>query len=181
LTALLALALAGALVACGSNQSPGVATLGRGTSAPSSGQDFDAAMVSYARCMRSHGSNVPDPIHRTGHAGLSIELPSGASDDPTFQSADAQCNHYLAGLIAMKRAHQAQIAASEMDKLVAYARCMRSHQIPMLDPGPLGELNLGNVPGITGSVGRYTPEFRAADHACRHLLPSDVRDDGSGP
>jgi hypothetical protein len=51
----------------------------------------------------------------------------------------------------------------------------------MLDPGPQGQLNLGDVPGITSEFGRYSPQFRAADSACRHLLPAGVRDDGTGP
>jgi hypothetical protein len=58
---------------------------------------------------------------------------------------------------------------------------MRSHDINMLDPTPLGELNLGHVPGITSDFGRYSPQFRAADAACRHFLPAGVRDDGTGP
>jgi hypothetical protein len=53
--------------------------------------------------------------------------------------------------------------------------------IVMLDPTPLGELNLGHVPGITSDFGRYSPQFRAADAACRHFLPTGIRDDGTGP
>jgi hypothetical protein len=37
------------------------------------------------------------------------------------------------------------------------------------------------VPGISNDYGRYSPQFRAADQACRHLLPADVHDDGTGP
>jgi hypothetical protein len=53
----------------------------------------------------------------------------------------------------------------------------------MPDPGPDGQLNLGHVPGISDDVGRHDPRFRAADAACRGLLPADVaaRDDGTGP
>ena len=58
---------------------------------------------------------------------------------------------------------------------------MRSHDIGMLDPTPAGALSLGNVPGISNDYGRYSPQFRAADQACRHLLPADVHDDGTGP
>ena len=65
-------------------------------------------------------------------------------------------------------------------QMVAYSQCMRSHAIPMLDPDAQGILNLGNVPGIAG-VGRYTPQFRHADHVCRSLLPAGVADNGTGP
>ncbi len=59
----------------------------------------------------------------------------------------------------------------------AYGAC--DH--PMLDPTAEGQLSLGNVPGITSDFGRYSPQFRAADHTCRHLLPAGVQDDGTGP
>jgi hypothetical protein len=58
---------------------------------------------------------------------------------------------------------------------------MRGHDIALQDPTPQGDLNLGRVPGITGNFGRYSPQFRAADAACRHFLPPDVHDDGTGP
>jgi hypothetical protein len=58
---------------------------------------------------------------------------------------------------------------------------MRAHDIAMLDPTPEGELNLGRVPGINNDFGRYSPQFRAADSACRHFLPASVHDDGTGP
>jgi len=36
----------------------------------------DRDMVDFAHCMRARGVQMPDPIHRAGHAGLSIELPA---------------------------------------------------------------------------------------------------------
>ena len=68
-----------------------------------------------------------------------------------------------------------------MHALTEYARCMRAHDISMLDPTPEGELNLGRVPGTNGNFGRYSPQFRTADAACRHFLPAGVHDDGTGP
>ena len=65
--------------------------------------------------------------------------------------------------------------------LAGYARCMRAHDIAMLDPTSSGQLNLGNVPGISSNFGRNSPQFRAADAACRHLLPTGIHDDGTGP
>jgi hypothetical protein len=81
----------------------------------------------------------------------------------------------------MKAAGAASQTRVNLPALTRYAQCMRDHDISMLDPGPQGQLNLGNVPGITSDFGRYSPQFRAADQACRHLLPAGVQDDGSGP
>jgi hypothetical protein len=58
---------------------------------------------------------------------------------------------------------------------------MRAHDITMLDPTSSGALNLGHVPGMNSDFGRYSPQFRAADAACRRLLPAGVRDNGTGP
>ena len=138
----------------------------------------DQDMVDFARCLRSHGVNEPDPVHRTGHAGLSIEIPSPTAAN---RPAIAACDHFIQPIVSMKQAAAAAAAAPELAALTRYAQCMRAHDIDMLDPTPYGALNLGNVPGITSDFGRYSPQFRAADEACRHLLPAGVRDNGTGP
>jgi hypothetical protein len=184
-TALLALSvIAIALAACSSAPAgPQVAHLpGHGGNANGAGQlttaKSDQDMINFARCMRAHGVQVPDPFHRAGHSGLSIALPAQtASNRPAFSA----CNHFLQPIIEMKNAHAAAVAAPELHALTEYARCMRAHDINMLDPTPQGMLNLGNVPGITSNFGRYSPQFRAADGACRHLLPAGVHDNGTGP
>jgi hypothetical protein len=137
----------------------------------------DHAMLDFARCMRAHGVDMPDPFHRPGHAGLSIELPDGAPRTVAYTT----CSHYLARIIAMKQAGARALTATVRLNLIRYAECMRTRGIPMLDPTPDGSLSLGNVPGTSSGVGRYTPQFHTADASCRHLLPATVHDDGTGP
>jgi hypothetical protein len=141
-------------------------------------RQFDQDAVNFARCLRAHGINEPDPAPRPGHSGLSFQMPPAT---PANRAALAACNHFVAKIFAAKHAGASQELARWLPSLVRYAQCMRSHDIAMLDPGAQGELNLGNVPGITSDFGRYSPQFRSADHACRHLLPAGVHDDGSGP
>lgn len=179
-----ALALALALAGCGGGSpTPTVASLGPHGARSASGvalteAQSDGDMVAFTRCMRAHGVQMSDPYHRPGHAGLSIDTPP---HDGATAGAYAACNHILEPLIQMKMAHATAVAAHELPALTHYAECMRSHDIDMLDPTSYGALNLGNVPGINYAYGRYSPQFRAADSACRHLLPAGVRDDGSGP
>lgn len=153
---------------------------GRATPAaqPLTQQQGDQNIVSFTRCMRGHGVQMSDPVHRPGHAGLSIDMPS---QDPADSAAYAACIHFIQANIEAKQAGAASQAAPHLAALTRYAQCMRSHDINMLDPTPLGELNLGHVPGITSDYGRYSPQFRAADTACRHFLPAGIRDDGTGP
>jgi hypothetical protein len=138
----------------------------------------DRDMISFARCMRARGVQISDPVHIPGHAGLSINLPShAAANDAAYKA----CDHILQPIIQMKQAGAAAAAAPHMAALTQYAQCMRAHDIAMLDPTSFGALNLGRVPGITGNFGRYSPQFRAADRACRHFLPARVHDNGTGP
>jgi hypothetical protein len=142
----------------------------------------DQDMVDFARCMRAHGADIPDPSHRPGHAGLSVEMPvPGPTVPATVQTALHVCNHFMQPIIQMKQAGQEALAAPRLRALTNYARCMRAHDINMLDPTSLGELNLGTVPGISSAFGRYSPQFGHADAACRHLLPAGVADNGTGP
>ena len=138
----------------------------------------DQDMVDFARCLRSHGLAEPDPFHRPGHVGLSIEIPQPG---PTTNSALAACNHFISPIQQQKEAGARQELAAWLPALTRYAQCMRDHDIAMLDPDAQGSLNLGAVPGISSDFGRYSPQFRAADGACRHLLPAAVHDDGTGP
>jgi hypothetical protein len=167
--------------------SPSVASLpGQHAGHTAAGQltqaQSDQAMVDFARCMRAHGVNMPDPFHRPGHTGLSIEIPvAGPTEPPTVRPALAACTHFIQPMIQMKQAGQEALTRPRLPALTNYARCMRAHDIPMLDPTSLGQLNLGHVPGISSDFGRYSPQFRAADAACRHLLPAGVADNGSGP
>jgi hypothetical protein len=189
LTGVILAACAAGLLAAGCSAAPGgpsVASLpghtagaGAGAAAPLTVAQGDRDMISFTRCMRSHGVQMPDPFHRPGHQGLSIDIiPSQGSATRIAYSA---CSHFLQPLIAMKQARAAAQAAPHLQALTNYARCMRGHDIGMLDPTAFGGLNLGNVPGISNTFGRYSPQFRAADAACRHLLPPGVRDDGTGP
>jgi len=173
---LLGAAAAAALLAgCGSGSN---ATTG---SASESGAALhsDRGMVQFASCMRAHGINMSDPFHRPGHSGLTIEPPE---QGPATAAGYTACGHYLEATIELKqRAAEPRITPAVRLGLIHYAECMRGHAVPMLDPNAIGGLSLGNVPGISNGVGRYSPQFRAADTACRHLLPASISDNGTGP
>ncbi len=173
-------------VACSSPASgPEVASLGghHGGAAAAAGlttAQGDRDMLNYARCMRAHGADVPDPAHIPGHTGLSIQFP--ATPSPITRAAGAACMHFIGPIIRAKQAGAAAaMSPARLAALTSYARCMRAHDISMLDPTSFGALSLANVPGMNSDFGRYSPQSRAADTACRHLLPAGVSDNGSGP
>jgi len=180
----LLVAMAGAVSACSSGAAPSsVASLPGHTgtthsSGPLTQSQGDQDLINFARCLRAHGVQVSDPYHRSGHSGLTADIPT---PDAASQPALNACNHFLHAIIAAKQAGAQQELAGWLPALANYAQCMRSHDISMLDPNAQGALNLGNVAGITDDFGRYTPQFRSADSACRRLLPAGVHDDGTGP
>jgi hypothetical protein len=167
--------------ACSSSTAgPQVASLGghhHSVAGPSrlTGAQSDQDMLNYARCMRAHGVNMPDPVHIPGHPGLSLVT---SSTPPPSRAATAACSHFLGAIIQAK---QAAMTPARLAALASYSRCMRAHDIAMLDPTSSGQLNLGNVPGISSNFGRNSPQFRGADAACRHLLPAGIHDNGTGP
>ncbi len=165
--ALIILASATVVAACSSgSNTPGVASLGghgqgTATTPTLSSQQLatqgDTDFINFARCLRSHGVAEPDPFHRPGHAGLTIDVPT---PNPHNRAALAACNHFIAKIVATKEAGASQQLASWLPALTRYAVCMRSHDIAMLDPDQQGQVNLGRVPGITSDFGRYSPQFR---------------------
>ena len=183
--------LAALVAACsgGGSSGPGTAPVaslaagggqsGHAAAGPPTTVQSDLDMVHFARCMRSHGVQMSDPSHIPGHTGLSINMPT---QDSATRPAYAACMHFIQPIIQAKEAGAAaQLSPARLAALTRYAECMRSHDINMLDPTTSGELSLGNVPGITSDFGRYSPQFRAGDTACRHFLPAGVHDDGTGP
>jgi hypothetical protein len=138
----------------------------------------DRGELRFARCMRAHGIDVADHHTRPGHSGLTLDIPPRG---PQTRTAYAACGRYLQPLIETKLSHVPTVTGARRLGLIHYAECMREHGISMLDPTPQGSLNLGNLPGFNNSIGRYSPPFRFADSACKHLLPHGVFDNGNGP
>jgi hypothetical protein len=149
-----------------------------GSARPYTVAQGDRDLIAFARCMRAHGVQMSDPFHVPGHTGLSIDLPVR---DVATRFAYRACNGLIQPIIEAKQSGARSRGAADIPALTRYAECMRSHDIPMLDPNSMGADSLGNVPGITSNFGRYSPQFRQADAVCRRLLPPSIHDDGSGP
>jgi hypothetical protein len=75
---------------------------------PAKRAKLQEAALSYARCMRGHGVDMPDP-KLAGNGGLTFQAGPGGPksngsgpkglgvnpDSPKFKSADRACNHFL--------------------------------------------------------------------------------------
>jgi hypothetical protein len=193
----LALATVALLAACGvAGQAPRVATLaspdpsGPPGATPAPSKDPQEALLAYAQCMRDNGVDMPDPQmieDGDGQMGFSVGGPDGgkpASKD-AFEKADTACRHFLENMVQDKGGPQ--MSAEDQDKVLAFTRCMRDHGIDMPDPdfSSGGVMIKGGGPSDEGSGPRFNPtgdEFKAAEEACRSLLPGGGPKNGtSGP
>jgi hypothetical protein len=163
-----ALALTLGVAACGGGgKANGVASL-NGANKPTatttaSSSDPRQAMLNFARCMRQHGINVPDPKPGGGIEIKGSGGPGGAKpDDLKFKAAQQACNKYLPN-----GGQPTKPNPQEQQQMLAFARCMRQHGINIPDPSPNGGIEMRGVPGVNPD----SPTFQAAQQACQQYEP----------
>jgi hypothetical protein len=177
-TPLFLAAIAGALTlaACGGSDG----TMG---AAARDDKALDGALK-YAKCMREHGVDMPDPV-RDANGGIRITARSRAGataagkEDPKMKAAQDACGKFMEAGGGAPRDPAAE--ARMQDALFAYAKCMRGKGIDMPDPQVSGGKVLMKVggPGEKGTAGagpEDSPKFKPADKACHPLLAEVEKD-----
>jgi len=163
LSALLLLTAAlGAGAACSGSPNP--------KSAQKAKANSDDAMLAFARCMREHGIDMPDPD--TAGAGGAVTIGGGPGSDQSkldtemqkFTDADKACRDQLGDAAPQKPSPKQQ---QEMqDQALAFSRCMREHGVDMPDPNFDGEGHVSmKIDGASG-LDPSDPKFEAAQQAC---------------
>jgi hypothetical protein len=148
----------------------GVTACGGDDSATASG-DGDArserreAMLAYARCMREHGIDFPDP--QPGGGEMTIRRSDDASPEK-LRAAEEACEKHREAIRPPELSEEQQQELK--DAALAHARCMREHGIDMPDPTFSSDGGARIRMGGEG-VDPESPEFRAAQEACRDKLP----------
>ena len=160
---LAALAATASLAACGSD-----------TDSPTS-SDTKAknrqALLDFARCMREHGIDMPDPKFDSG-GGVTMRQ-GGPGTAPVskakMDAAEKACEKYQKQIKAPTLSPEEQ--AEFRRAALANAKCMRDHGIDFPDPefGANGEarVRIGKRSGINPQ----SPKFQAAQKACMKFLP----------
>ena len=205
--AIAALALSLAASACGGAKATGVASLSGHTSTTAAAasrdpgaakQAFQDAMLNYARCMREHGVDMPDPTFSDSGGGKGtfsvVGAPGGAGKDTgAFTAADKACKPILDKAQQDMPRPTPEEEAKMRDRALALARCMREHGIDMPDPTfddqGGAKIQLGSASSDDGKANaaisaggskpvtvapKDDPKFKAAMDACG---PKD----GGGP
>jgi hypothetical protein len=145
LTALAAVA-ALCLAACGSSGS---------SSAPQS--PYQAALT-FSQCMRTHGEpGFPDPDSQGNYIITSNEIVKGTQLD----GAISACHNLTPPGFTLNNSQQQQ----DLSTGIKYAQCMRSHGITSFPDPEAG----GAKQALPAGVDPNSPQFRAAQQACRSL------------
>ncbi len=169
-TVALACALLLGVAACGSSSSTSSAGSSATAGTATAGSRYQARLA-LAKCLRSHGLNVPDPSPNGGIAGGGGGggLFRSLRDQPNFQPALQACAKYRRGAFGIGSLSPAQRAQLQQD-LVKFAQCMRSHNINIPDPTTGAGGGFGIFRQIPSSE-RNSPAFQAAVQACATDLP----------
>jgi hypothetical protein len=172
---------AGSGVATLESQAPGAAPSASPSMSP------EEAVLAYARCMREHGVEMPDPqFEQTDDGEVRIGIDAGSAggevDKAKFMKADEACHSLMA---AVMPAGKGQMSPEDEEKMLEFARCMREHGIDMPDPDVNGGFRFEAGPGSGGDgttskgIDPNDPDFQAAQEACGDLLPGKIG--GGGP
>ena len=143
--------------------SPG-ATDGTGA-ATTERQDPLEAALEFARCMRAHGIDMPDPS-----AGGGISLTVEPGDEEKLEEAQKACQPILQNAESPLSEEQQQ---AMQDAQLAFAKCMREHGIDYPDP-QFGENGMVTQQGGT-NIDPNDPDFKEAEDACRPIIEEAAR------
>jgi hypothetical protein len=168
-----AVAAALTLGACGGSDDGS----GSGTAKSQEDKAFEGALK-FAKCMRDHGIDMPDP-KKDANGRIKVmakaRANSAGADNAKMRAAQNACQKYLkaGGVKAPSAAEQAEAK----DAMLAYTRCMRQQGVKIRDP----EFSNGGILNRAGGPGQTNPDspkFKAADKVCRPKL-ADLG--GGGP
>jgi hypothetical protein len=170
LAAALLAACALAVAACGGEDPAGGAS-------PSADRESEArdAMLNYARCMREHGVDVPDP---TFDGGRSLQRGPDPEDTKSgkFREAEQACKKYTDAIEPPELSAEQQQEFREA--ALANARCMREHGIENFPDPTFGENGEAKIRLDQGrGLDPEDPDFRAAMEACEDTMPKLEGDD----
>ncbi|RSD19247.1 hypothetical protein [Amycolatopsis eburnea] len=126
------------------------------TAADNSGKSDEDKMREFAKCMREHGVDMPDPKPAGDGGGMAITLGGDGADVSKIEAAQKACKHLMPNGGEMKPP-----SAEELDKMRKDAKCMRDHGIDMPDPDPSGKGTMR-----VGGPGDDPKKFEEAAKAC---------------
>ena len=151
-----------ALAACGADENPAT----RGGDQPVA--EMREAGLKFARCMREHGIDMPDP-RSDEDGGIRIGGPNVGSRDPgKLEAAQKACQKHLEAIEPPKLSDAEKQQVKE--ESLAHARCMREHGIDFPDPTFTEDGGAMVRIGPGSGLDPRSPKFQRAQKACAGKL-----------
>jgi hypothetical protein len=132
--------------------------------------EFREAALKFAKCMREHGVDMPDP--QPGEGGrITLGGPgTGPQDQAKMETAQKACQKFLEKVQPPEMSEEQQ---KFKEQALKFARCMREHGIDMPDPQFQGGGRM--TQRMEEGIDPRSQRFRDAQEAC-----SDGRNGGPG-
>ena len=147
--------------------------------------DPNEAALQFAKCMREHGVDMPDPVVNDSGDGkggaVAIQIGGDgpqAIDPKEMEAANKECQHFLADVASGFDPPSGEELEKMKEQALAFSKCMRDHGVDMPDPqfGDDGTftVGIGVAPGDGGGpsndggppVDFNSKEFKDASDAC---------------
>ncbi len=149
-----------------------VAACGTGGSDDATGggpnqQQVRDAGLKFAKCMRNHGVDMPDPQTSKG-GGIMMSGPEmGKVDKPTLDRAQKACQKILESVRPPELSNEDEQKLKE--RALKFARCMRDEGIDY--PDPTFQSGGGMTQGLERGTRPDDPRFRDAMEKCSKYQP----------
>ena len=184
--ALLATALGLGTIGCGQKpaENADVATLEQpgsgdaaspGTTVPEGSKDPQEAFRQFAKCMREHGIDMPDPqTSEDGKGGMVIMGDAGgpaggkALDKEKMQTAQKECEPLIKDVVNNGPRPDPEEEARMKEQALGFAKCMREHGVDM--PDPVFEENGGMTQELGGGLDPSSSTMQDAQKACEEFM-----------
>lgn len=178
--------LLGSLAACGdgsddADDSSLPTAAGASSDAPD-GADEDAAldpedaMLKYARCMREHGVDMPDP-----EPGGGISINGDGLSPEQMETAEAECEKWMDMAMAQDEGGH-ELTEDEKQSFLDMAACMRERGYDFPDPefGDDGRVTQRVEKPAEGQPGPDDPAFQQDMEECSSEAGMEPPGDGEG-
>ena len=150
------------------------------TTAKTSAADPEDAMVDFARCMREHGVDVPDPqTSGDGEAG-GVMIEVGDDIDPEeMEAANEACQPLMEDVVGNFEPPDPEELERMQEQMLEFAQCMREHGVDFPDPvfsgdGASVQISGGAAIGPDGDADANADAMTEAQEACQDELGGDA-------
>jgi hypothetical protein len=194
-----------ALAACGGDGSASpdrVASLGESTTTAATSDtgaegangkkgdkdDMQQAALDFAKCMREHGIDFPDPQF-TGDGGMVFSAgaePGSGPDRDEMEAAQKACQPIMDRAQANLPPPDPKELEEQKEQILAFAKCMREHGIDFPDPTFDGKGGVQiQIDGEGSGMDPNSPAMKKANEECSKAtgmpLPQVQTGPGAGP